>query len=206
MSSFPVTSTDSLLGTENEVFLCELPRSKPRRVSYVYYEGKPLSHRLSFAKGNRVTFEIFLPEHGRDLQELSWIAQQNAYCSDDVASDRMGFAAKMLTFFVSGKIVAARPLFSYGYSRENTRLGEVQSGYTHWLVCTERGGETRLLLLYSRDIQHTGTLRRGSTTRMNWLAIFPDELGMIGQAVRAFLQSDTWACIPAQEGVASGAD
>jgi len=101
---------DRFLGEEVNLPVGILSEKEPVEVLYTYYVGKPESHRLEFQKKGRTKFEIFLPQHGKNLSEICAMETSLKEREDEWKS-QPGFMIRALLFFKAGSTAGCRELF-----------------------------------------------------------------------------------------------
>ncbi len=166
MVEFLNSLKESVLGKEINLPICSLPRKPPLDVFYVYYEGKPQSHRLEFRKMTRTKFELFLPRYGEDISQLRFSVeiQECRKAGDETV---FGFWPRLALWLTAGKLISCRDLFNGPSSGVHTQFGEARSAYRYRLAYCLKGTQESIILVSSRHGSQSSTYRKEQRTEYN---------------------------------------
>lgn len=192
MGGFLDSVKKSVLGKEVSLPICFLSRTKTIHVFYTYYEAKPQSHRLEFRKGKRTRFEIFLPNHGQNIEQLCSAVERREYCR---ASGKtvFGFWPRLILRLTAGELISSQDISIGPGSEIHTRLGEASSTYRYRLAYCQKGAQKSMVLVSTLYSSQSSKYRKGKSAEFNWLKLSREEFRTLAEHLQSFIGSIEFA-------------
>ncbi|MGB5443886.1 MAG: hypothetical protein WBM99_00155 [Psychromonas sp.] len=181
-----------ILGREINLPICSLPRENSIQLFYTYYEGKPLSHRLEFRRGNRTIFEILLPHYEKSMIALCTVLKGRD--NDPAVEQRVFSLWSRLALWVSaGKPIFCAEIAPGPYSDIHLTFAEASSAYRYRLALCRKGIQESVVLVSSRHSCQSGPYRKGQSTKFNYLKLTVDEFNKLTEFLTLFMGSQEFA-------------
>ncbi|WP_372882101.1 hypothetical protein [Psychromonas sp.] len=192
MSTFKQSLALSALGREVNLPICFLPGEKGIELFYTYYQGKSLSHRFEFRRGNRAIFEILLPHYEKNMIALCTVLQGRGLCP---AGEEKVFSlwTRLALWLTAGKPIFCAEIAPGLYANLHLSFAEASSVYCYRLALCRKGAQEAIVLISSKHSRQSGCYRQGQSTKFNYLKLTMDGFNQLIESLTLFMDRQVFA-------------